>query len=364
MHTPLVARCLRGLETLVAAEILTTGPGTVTGLRHREVHFRTAGPVPRPRIADDVFLLAAEQEDIGPSKHRLPALATLADHTDTDHLLSLRRTLTNAEDPTGVDVSASFLGRRAFNRYDVEDAVGRALSRRLGVPYHARRTGTPAPPGHWSWRLTLDGTRATLMLRVDDRPLHRRTYKRHTIPGTLHPPLAAAMAALADIRPGHHVLDPCCGAGTLLIEAALAHPGARCQGFDLSPEAVAAARANTGTGAVPLTIRRADAGRLPLPDGSVDRILCNPPWGTQAHPRGLLATAPDRWWSELRRVLTPDGTAVLLLPDPAALTSALRHDLIPVHLRRVRLFGSQPYVVQLARVPLASSRARSASISP
>ncbi|GAB2735197.1 TRM11 family SAM-dependent methyltransferase [Streptomyces bullii] len=174
------------------------------------------------------------------------------------------------------------------------------------------------------------------------------------------------MAALAGIRPGHRVLDPCCGAGTLLIEAALAHPGARCEGFDLSREAVATARANAAAAAAapPLTVHRADAGRLPLPDGTADRVLCNPPWGTQVHPGGLLATAPDRWWRELRRVLAPDGTAVLLLPDPTALTTALRHDLTPVHLCRVRLFGAQPYVVQLAPLPAARSRAGSALIGP
>lgn len=67
------------------------------------------------------------------------------------------------------------------------------------------------------------------MLRVGDLPLHRRAYKQHTVAGTLHPPLAAAMAALADIRPGHTVLAPCRGSGTLPIEAALARPDTRFQ---------------------------------------------------------------------------------------------------------------------------------------
>ncbi|MFE1251608.1 hypothetical protein [Streptomyces sp. NPDC058766] len=55
----------------------------------------------------------------------------------------------------------------------------RPWRRRLGVPYRSRRDGAAPPPGCCGWRLTLDGTRATLMLRVDDRPLHRRAYKRH-----------------------------------------------------------------------------------------------------------------------------------------------------------------------------------------
>ncbi|MEU7658501.1 methyltransferase domain-containing protein [Streptomyces lincolnensis] len=353
MHTPLVARCLRGLETVVAAEVLGSKLGAVTELRHREVHFRTRQSVPSLRTADDVFLLAAEGPDVGTTRHTLRDLVALAELTDTDRLLSVRRgARASARDITGVEVSASFLGRRTFTRYDVEDVVGQALARRLGLPYHARRKGTAPPPGCCGWRLTLDGTRATLMLRVDDRPLHRRPYKQHTIAGTLHPPLAAAMAELAGIRPGDRVLDPCCGAGTLLIEAALARPGARFHGFDLSPASVTAARANAGD--LPVRVRRGDAGRLPLPDACVDRVLCNPPWGAQVQAQGLIAVDPARWWTELRRVLAVDGTAVLLLPDIEDLATALRHDFTPAHVQRLRLAGAQVFLVCLVPTPSAS----------
>ncbi|MEV8594277.1 methyltransferase domain-containing protein [Streptomyces sp. NPDC052012] len=350
MHPPLVARCVRGLESVLAAEILDRGLGTVTALRHRAVHFAIpfapTARAPRPRTADDVFLLAAQAGDPGRTKPDLTALTGLADRTDPGRLLSRRRALLPAADrPTGIDVSASFLGRRTFSRYDAEDAVGTVLARRLGLPYHSRRTGEAPPPGTWGWRLTLDGGQATLMARIDDRPAHRRPYKHRTVPGTLHPPVAAALAALADLRPGHTVLDPCCGAGTLLIEAALTCPGVHCHGFDLSPDAVAAARANARS--LPVTVRRSDAGRLPVPAGFADRVLCNPPWGAQVRPGGVLAVDPSRWWAEVRRVLAPDGTAVLLLPDPAALTDAVRHRLTPVHVQRVRLAGAQPFVVRL-----------------
>ncbi|MGW7354899.1 TRM11 family SAM-dependent methyltransferase [Streptomyces sp. NPDC054784] len=379
MRASLVARCVRGLESAVAAEILTTGTGVVTALGHRQVHYRTdlrtplpAG-VPSPRTADDVFLLAARRADVGATRDGLPALAELAELADPARLSRLRDAWFrdpggSGGTPVGVEVSASFLHRRTFNRYDAEDVVGRVLARRLGLPYHSRRTGAAPPPGCLGWRLTLDGTAATLLLRTDERPLHRREYKLRTLPGTLHPPVAAAMAAMADVRTGHTVLDPCCGAGTLLIEAALARPDARYRGFDLSRDALAAARTNaaartrTGAGgrgapradapgAAPgdaLAFDRADAGRLPLPDGSVDRVLCNPPWNGQVAARGLLAAAPERWWAELRRVLAPDGAAVLLLPDTDALTAGLRHGLAPLHVQRVRLAGARPLLAHLA----------------
>ncbi|PZG17038.1 RNA methyltransferase, partial [Spongiactinospora gelatinilytica] len=346
----LVARCVSGLETAVAREVLGERLGTVTWIGHREVRFiGSAAGSTGLRTADDAFLLAATMPDIGRGREALGALARLADQVAG----------IDAAGHAGVEVSASFLGRRNFSRYDVEDAAGTALAVRLGVPYHSRRDGTPPPPGYGAWRLTLDGTDATLMLRVAPRPLHRRAYKRHTVPGTLHPPVAAAMARLADIRPGDVVADPCCGAGTLLIEAARLQPDAVPRGYDLDPTALRAARANAsaagldgptlkpapdptaphpGNPATRLTgpiFESADAAALPLPDGGVDRLLANPPWGGQVAPRGRLARTPSALWPEIRRLLRPDGRAVVLIPDTAELAAGIAHGLLPAHVQHV-----------------------------
>lgn len=362
----LVARCVSGLETVVIEEILAAGLGTITRAGHRSVEFAADRPGPgvlRLRTADDVFLVAGRAPDVGHTRDGLGALAGLARSVDARRLIRARRELGGAAGPggktgiAGIEVSASFLGRRNFNRYDAEDAVGAVLAERLGVPYHSRRGGAPPPDGCAGWRLVLDGVHACLMARVAARPLHRRDYKRRTIPGTLHPPVAAAMARLAGPRPGELVVDPCCGAGTLLIEAAQAQPLARLHGFDLDPRALAAARANAegaegaggAEGAAGIVLRRADAARLPLPDGSVDAVVCNPPWGGQVAPGGGLAAAPGRWWAEVARVLRPEGRAVVLVPDTAALGVAIRHGLLPGHLRHLSVSGAHPHVAVLTK---------------
>ncbi|MCZ4608729.1 methyltransferase domain-containing protein, partial [Streptomyces sp. Lzd4kr] len=116
-------------------------------------------------------------------------------------------------------------------------------------------------------------------------------------------------------------------------------------GFDLDPAARRAARENAGR--LPVTVRRGDAGALPLADRSVDRVLCNPPWGAQVDAGGRLAGHPERWWHELARVLTDEGRAVALLPDASSLAHALAVGLSPVHVQRLGLFGSRPLLVHL-----------------
>lgn len=324
----LVARTVRGIEDVVAAEIRTIG--RIDHIGHREVLFRCGSPdaALALRTADDVFLVAAEVTGIGHTKADLRLLAEAAEAVDIPHLRSGNST----------DVSASFLGRRNYTRYDVEDAVGP----RLGTNYRTRRGGRVPPPGGLSWRVTITGDRALLALRLADRPLHRRAYRVCSRPGSLHPPLAAAMVDLAAPHLGATLLDPFCGTGTIPIEAAA--EGLRVVAGDRDPTALAAAMTNAGTRRI--SWLTADAASLPLADGSIDLVVTNPPWARQVTPTGELARHPDRFWRELRRVLHPEGRALLLLHD-ADLGGAARAGLTVLDRRPVSLSGRHPEVVRL-----------------
>ncbi|WP_252375228.1 MULTISPECIES: methyltransferase domain-containing protein [unclassified Nonomuraea] len=309
-HAFAVARAVRGIEPLVATEIQRSSLGRVRGLRHREVWFE---PSPEAdllglRTADDVLIAAAVVDGVGHDRSALPRLAGAA--------RDLHPVLPAWPDAGGLEVSASFVGRRNYTRYEIEDAVGAELARPSGLAYHSRRDGRRPPPDALSWRVTIEGDQAVIALRLADRPLHRRPYKTASVRGTLHPPVAAAMARLARLGDARTVLDPCCGAGTTLIEANALAPRLRPAGFDHDPAAIAAAAANARTaGASPFLWGVGDAGRLPVADGCVDRVLVNPPWGRQVPPRGALARGLGPLWREVRRVLADDGLAVALVHD-------------------------------------------------
>lgn len=319
----LVARTVRGLEPIVAAEVAALG--RVERIRHREVWF-TAPATPAVldlRTPDDLFLVGSVFP-VGRTRADLARVSGAAARVPP--LLSLRSRCGGPVAGPAVEVVASFVGRRNYNRHDLEDAAGAAFP-----GYVSRRRGVP-PAGALSWRLTVADDEAVLALRVAGRPLHRRPYRTRSVPGSVHPPLAAALVRLAGVEPGMTVLDPCCGAGTLLLES----PGVRL-GVDHSPIALARARANGLT-----ALANADAGRLPVASAAVDRVLVNPPWGRRVQARACLATSPARLWHEIRRVLRPGGRAAALLPEPDV--PGLRVEAaLPV-----RIAGRQAFLVLLA----------------
>ncbi|GAB1817623.1 N-6 DNA methylase [Herbidospora sp. RD11066] len=244
-----LVRTVTGLEELTAAELTEAGH-RVVDVTKRQLIVHATTPV-ETRLADDLFAVKAKVPDPG---HTRTALAQA--------IAELTRELGRAP---RISVTASFTGARNFSRYDIEDAVGA----RLGAPYFSRRHGTAPPPGTTDLRVTLDGKVMWLGVRPHAAPLHRRAWRKATVVGSLHPPVAAAMARLADIRPGHVVFDPCCGAGTLLVEAKAIEPRAIYHGHDIDPKAIQAARANDPA------IAWRTRPREP------DRILANPPWGVR-----------------------------------------------------------------------------------
>lgn len=156
-------------------------------------------------------------------------------------------------------------------------------------------------------------------LRVSGEAMRQHGGRAVERPGALRPTVAAAMVRLAGRAHGH-LLDPCCGSGTILAEAGAA--GWDCRGFDLDPEAVQVARRN----APGAEIEVGDARRLDLPTGSVGACASNLPFGRRYVPQ-----APrDRWLgevlAELRRVTSPGGRLVLLAPrlDRRQLPAGLR----------------------------------------
>jgi len=106
-------------------------------------------------------------------------------------------------------------------------------------------------------------------------------------PGGMDPLLARALVNVAGARPGATLLDPMCGTGGVLIEAGLA--GATAYGADAQRKMARGAAENldryldgddraTGEWAT----LQGDATHLPFPDGAVDAVVFDAPYGRQS----------------------------------------------------------------------------------
>jgi tRNA (guanine6-N2)-methyltransferase len=359
-----IARCVHGLEWVAAEEIARAVPGAHhIDLSRRAVTFSLPAPHPALlalRTPDDVFLRVGSVDGVGTTKDALPALAgRLAGLAWAGALTAVQRLRGYPEAPR-FDVVASLEGRRTYNRFAVENAAGAALAPLVGGT-HLVRTGAGATgeSGDLTVRIFVHGSTAVAALRLGARPLHRREYKWDTGPGTLHPPVAAALVRLADPRAAEVVLDPFCGDGTIPIEAALAYPKATVRGSDLDPDRLANARSNARRAGAAVTLTLADAAR-PEPDAAqpdagraepVDVVATNPPWSIAVDATGGLAGSLARFWARLPDLVAPDGRVALI--TDAALDA-------PAELRRLGFVTALDTQVRLAgrvsRLALAGPR--------
>jgi ubiquinone/menaquinone biosynthesis C-methylase UbiE len=118
------------------------------------------------------------------------------------------------------------------------------------------------------------------------------------------------MIELAELRPGHEVLDVGCGTGNLLRATGKQRADVELHGLDPDPKALARARRKAKRSRLTLRLDRGFAQELPYPDDSFDCVFSS----LMVHH--LDTTSKDELLAEVRRVLRPDG--VLILADIVA----------------------------------------------
>ena len=157
-----------------------------------------------------------------------------------------------------------------------------------------------------------------------------------SLPVSIHPKYARAMVNLSRARPGARVVDPFCGTGGILIEAALM--GCEAVGSDLDQRMVAGTRTNLEHLGLRARLTRSDVGGFPEAlHGPFDAVVTDPPYGKSTWtggegPGSVLA----RFYDAAARGLQPGGRLVLCLPDPRMLPrSALPFSVESVHPLRV-----------------------------
>ncbi|NXI01598.1 THUM2 protein, partial [Pachycephala philippinensis] len=142
-------------------------------------------------------------------------------------------------------------------------------------------------------------------------PLANREYIKTA---GLRSTVAWAMASLAEINAGALVLDPMCGLGTILLEAAKEWPEACYWGADISDSQLEGADGNIRTAGLmdKIELLKASVKALPLPSESFDSVISDIPFGKKFKITNDAQLLPDIL-QEMERVLRVGGTIVLLL---------------------------------------------------
>jgi tRNA (guanine6-N2)-methyltransferase len=266
------------------------------------------------RTAEDLFGLAGYRAGVGPENKELDKIRGASREAPLVEAALVARVRVTPGTRAGrrlkFRVIARMAGEHEFRRVDFQRAVERGILERSDHTWRLEEEGADVE----LWATMID-SEFFLTVRLSDDAMRHREYKAAHRPASLRASSAAALAWLSEPRDDDVVLDPFCGAGTILIERAHLGRYAMLLGSDRDAAALAAARVNVGARYKPIQLENWDAGALPLGDASVNKIVTNLPWGLRYGSHGENRKLYPIWMREFARVLKPGGMMVMLTAE-------------------------------------------------
>jgi 23S rRNA G2445 N2-methylase RlmL len=336
---------LGGLEEIARREIRSRLPGAVLCDAAGEdawgpVFFDDDGPpadVLTLRSIEHVFAAVDAFGDVPTDESGPEVIRARLAAVGLDEPLRLHAAIHGARENPSFRCTSKRTGEHDFSSYEIMARAGAAIVARYG------------------WRVDLEGydydlhvdlvdDRCCVGLRLTPVSLHHRSRIAHT-PASINPPLAYALCLLSEPQPGEVFLDPMCGAGTILIERAALGP-ARLLAGDLHPRPVEMAQRNFEAFGAQAGLCRWDARRLPLAGESVDKVVCNLPWGRRVGSHLSNRHLYPGFVREVARVLRVRGLAVLVSLEKRMLTRAVeRHGWLRIERRLlISVGGLNPWI--------------------
>jgi 23S rRNA G2445 N2-methylase RlmL len=340
------ATSIPGLAAILADEIaslrgVTVGQGHEFDGRNDVVPFSASSPrdLFGLRVSEDVFV---EVSTARRGRTARGLIGRLVDDRALDQALSVYGAHVQ---PLRARMTVRVIVRVLSERQILRSRLRDELTRRIGASKPRWRVEDPAALELWALE-TKPGL-FRLGLRLTTGSMRHRGGRVVERPGALRPTVAAAMVRLLG-RPSSDgaLLDPFCGSGTILTEAAAV--GWRPLGADLDPEAVEVARSNVQAAAWLLV---ADARRLPFAAQRFSAVASNLPFGKQYRIQGSAGRWFDAALGEMTRVTRPGATIVLLVRPLPAFERALATESLLGDVQRtdLRLLGMPTALWRLQR---------------
>jgi tRNA (guanine10-N2)-dimethyltransferase len=237
---------------------------------------------------DQVLRLEADANCVGVIKNRaaLTRLCALELFSCEAKNSSIIKALSSARLDQALRQNESFAVRVKHVKTYASDIDGMVLEKKLGELVLGNVPSVRVELKHPDKTLVgiLTGGKFIFGLRLAEIPatpfVQRRPRQRPFFhPSAMQAKLARCMVNLAQLKTGDLVLDPFCGTGTTLIEAALV--GCRALGLDVQRRMARGTLRNlTHFNIKPEGVVVADARSLPLK--KVDCVVTDPPYGTSS----------------------------------------------------------------------------------
>lgn len=352
-RTPLLFTTNMGLEDVVVDEFArrcAEAGVTVTNRDPEPFGLNSYALVTCAAPLDDLLPLARRMRSV---HHVLAPLYTF-NLPATDPLDAIRVTLARwavpaMEDADTFRVTSVRQGEHDFTSIDVQRVAGTGLQEQYDTEVDLEDYDAEV-------RVDVHHDRGLVSVQHTRTALSRRQIDGYTPRAALKANVAYALLHLAHLdAPPKTLLDPFCGSGTLLLEAAQHWPETQCLGADWNEDAVAGARTNAALAGVAerVQIRPSDARHLTdtFDAETADLIVTNPPFGIRLGASMNFDAFYRRVLDQMATVLRPEGRAVLLVlkqgPFNRALDATERFDVR--HVRVIEIGGRYPRVFVLQK---------------
>lgn len=362
LHTDLLLTTNPGLEDFVARELQEIADAAGVEVQLPPPPDAPSGRV-SVRIAVPTESAVALVRGLRTVHHILRPVARLplTPGADRDAALAEIRTLVGALAVSELDDAPSFrvtTKRVGEHPFSSEDAA-----RWAGAGVRDRHPGLPVDLEDYAVNLRADVRDDTLSVAVQytRAALSRRRVGPYRPRVALKAPVAWAMLTLAAEALGRDpavILDPFCGSGTLLREAAERWPACRVLGSDAFAVPTEGARENLAALGLDYRseVRLGDATALSavwpeLRGGACDLIVANPPYGLRLGSRTDLYALYHGFLVEAAALVPVGHRLVVIATARRRLNKAIRHAPVwhTVHVRVVETGGIWPMMAVLER---------------
>ena len=213
-----------------------------------------------PKIVDDILFHVKKLAGVSRYRHTLKNIR---------HQLRKSNFLKKTKDVTSFFVEASYTGKRDYTAKEIRDLSAGEIKKKYSWKYDKENADI-----HIS--INLDNNYSFVGISFFKKPLHVQR-ALDTVPGSLKNSVATFMLELANVKKKDVVLDPMCGSGVIPIEAS--ELCTKSIGGDVDNLRINLAKQNSNK----VVFHVWDATKTNLKDNSIDKIVCNLPFGKQVN---------------------------------------------------------------------------------